>query len=186
MTKNKLREIEGEKIRWQYFSGPIIIWVAILIFVPYSIFVFDTFEGTFDFTEWISGVWVAIKICGTGSLPFIILSILNRHLFGKIVCVLSEDGIHYKDGFNSWDEIEKIEYEIEIPGKHRASYDFCRAVVHTDKRKIEIVHAPLFLLSRVKKYSPDIIAAVSKRSKIVVLLFVAAIVVITPLIPFME
>lgn len=186
MAESKLCKIEGEKIRWQYFSGPIIIWVSILIFVPYSIFVFDTFEGTFDFTEWISGVWIAVKICGTGSLPFIILSILNRHLFGKIVCVLSETGIHYKDGFISWDQIEKIEYEIEIPGKFRTRYDFCRAVVHTENGKIELVHAPLFLISRAKKYCPKITAAVSKNSKIVISLSIVAVLVITPLIPFME
>ena len=125
------------------------------------------------------GVWV----CFCLSIPFLILSALNRRMFGKIVCVLNEDGIHYKDGFVRWNEIVKMEYEIDIPS--RTNHQFCRAIVYTSKEEIVMQHAPLFLLSKVKKQNPDIQTGVSKNSKWMVGFLLVALLIIpflTPLI----
>ncbi|MBE6699172.1 MAG: hypothetical protein E7584_02895 [Ruminococcaceae bacterium] len=182
MAKNRLREIEGVKIRWQYFTAPLLILGIVAIWVPFIIFALEFNAGNFDFSKWLSdGLWTSVWICFVFSVPFLILSPLNRRFFGKIVCVLNEDGIHYKDGFVRWNEIVKMEYEIDFPGGHIARYQYCRAIIYTSKEEIVIRHAPLFLLSKVKKQSSDIPTGVSKNSKGTVgFLFVALL-----LIPFL-
>ena len=37
MKKNHLREIVGDKIRWQYFTWPLLILLFCMILVPYNI-----------------------------------------------------------------------------------------------------------------------------------------------------
>ena len=98
MKKNHLREIEGDKIRWQYFTWPIVILLFCMLFVPYCIFVFSLYAGNFNLSNWLSGLLVSFEVCLVFAVPFFILSVLNRRFFGKIICVINEDGIHYKDG----------------------------------------------------------------------------------------
>ena len=182
MAKNRLREIEGVKIRWQYFTAPLLILGIVAIWVPFIIFALEFNADNFDFSNWLSdGLWTSVWICFVFSVPFLILSPLNRRLFGKIVCVLNEDGIHYKDGFARWNEIVKMEYEIDFPGGHIARYQYCRAIIYTSKEEIVIRHAPLFILSKVKKQHPDIQTGVSKDSKGTVGFFLIALL----LIPFL-
>ena len=95
MKKNHLREIVGDKIRWQYFTGPLLILSFCMIFVPYCFFVFSFSTGEFNLSKWFSDLLVSVEVClGFASL-FIILSLLNRRYLGKIICVINEYGIHY-------------------------------------------------------------------------------------------
>ena len=184
MAKNRLRDIEGVKIRWQYFTAPLLILGIVAIWAPFIIFVLEFNAGNFDFSKWLSdGLWTSVWICFVFSVPFLILSPLNRRLFGKIVCVLTEDGIHHKDGFVRWNEIVKIEYEIDFPGGIIARYQYCRAIIYTSKEEIVIRHAPLFLLFKVKKQNPDVQTGVSKSSKWKVGFFLVALALIPFLIP---
>ena len=114
MKKNHLREIVGDKIRWQYFTWPLLILLFCMILVPYCIFVFSLSMGEFNLSKWTSDLLISVEVCLGFAIPFIILSLLNRRYFGKIICVINEDGIHHKDGLTKWDDIVKIEYEIKI------------------------------------------------------------------------
>ena len=184
MAKNILREIEGEKIRWQYFTFPLLTLGIIAIWVPYVIFVLELYADSFNFSKWLSeNLWIGIWVCFCFSIPFLILSALNRRLFGKIVCVLNEDGIHYKDGFVRWNEIVKTEYEIDFPSRTSKRHQFCRAIIYTSKEEIVIRHAPLFILSKVKKQNPDIQTEVSKNSKWMVGFLLVALLIIPFLMP---
>ena len=184
MIKNRLRDIEGVKIRRQYFTAPLLILGIVAIWAPFIIFALEFSAGNFNFSKWLSEVlWTGVWICFVFSVPFLILSPLNRRLFGKIVCVLNEDGIHYKDGFVRWNEIVKMEYEIDFPSGFIKHYRYCRAIIYTSKEEIVIQHAPLFLLSKVKKQNPDVQTGVSKSSKWEVGFFLVALALIPFLIP---
>ena len=104
--------------------------------------------------------------------------------FGKIICVINEDGIHHKDGLIKWDDIVKIEYEIELPGGVVKKENlFCHAVIYTRKEKINLIHAPMFLISKVKKYQPSLEAKVSKNSKWMIGFMMVLLAVAVPVIP---
>lgn len=51
MKKNHLREIVGDKIRWQYFTWPLLILLFCMILVPYCIFVFSLSMGGIQFIK---------------------------------------------------------------------------------------------------------------------------------------
>ena len=184
MKKNHLREIDGDKIRWQYFTGPLLILLFCMIFTPYSIFVFSFSMGKFNLSEWFSALLVSIEICVGFAIPFIILSLLNRRYFGKIICVINQAGIYYKDGLIKWEDISKIEYEIELPGGVGKKENlFSHTVVHTRNQKITLIHTPIFFISKVKKHKPSIDVGVSKNSKWMLGFIVASLIIAVPIIP---
>jgi len=184
MKKNHLREIAGDKIRWQYFTWPLLILLFCMLFVPYCTFIFSLYSKNFNLSNWFSDLFVSVEVCLILAVPFIILSVLNRRYFGKIICVINEDGIHYKDGLIKWDAIVKIEYEIELPGGVVKKENlFCHAVIYTRKEKINLIHAPMFLISKVKKYQPSLEAKVSKNSKWMIGFMMVSLAVAVPVIP---
>ncbi len=181
MKKNSLREIDGIKLRWQYFTFPILILTFCMVVVPYCELVFSISMGKFDFSEFISAVWVSVCVSFILSVPLIVLSIFNRRFFGKIICVINESGIHHSSGFIKWSDVVKIEYEIDFPNRQH-HYRFCHAVIYTKEETVTLVHAPLSLLSAAKKYKPNIEAKVSKNSKWMLVFFAAAIILLVPII----
>ena len=184
MKKNHLREIDGDKIRWQYFTGPLLILSFCMIFVPYCIFVISFSMGNFNLSECFSALLISIEVCGVFAIPFIILSLLNRRYFGKIICVINDCGIHYKDGIVKWDDITKIEYEIELPGGVVKKENlFCHSVIYTKKQRITLIHTPMFFISKVKKYKPSIDVGVSKNSKWMIGFILVLLVIAVPIIP---
>jgi hypothetical protein len=187
MNKNQLCEIEGERIRWQYFTYPFVVFSFCALFAPYCMLVFTLMAGNFDLSKWISDLLTTFAVCLGLSIPFFFLAVLNRCFFGKIVCVLNEHGLHHRDGVIHWDEIMKIEYEIEVPGRSpKMERRFCHAIIYTKEDKIVLVHAPLFLLSKVKKYRPNIDAYVSKNSKWMIAMSIILVVVLVPMIPLLH
>ena len=113
MEEKNLKQIDGKKIRRQYFSAPLIILVYSMISTSYGILVLDLMTGKFVLSDWLSGVLISFEICLVFSIPFLLLSILNRTCFGKIICVVNPDGIHHKDGLTRWSDIIKVEYVVE-------------------------------------------------------------------------
>ena len=70
MAKNRLREIEGVKIRWQYFTAPLLILGIVAIWAPYAIFVLELYADSFNFSNWLSDVlWVSVWVCFVFSVP---------------------------------------------------------------------------------------------------------------------
>jgi len=184
MKKNHLREISGDKIRWQYFTGPILILLFCMIFVPYCIFVFSLSMGGFSLSKWLSDLLISVEVCLGFAIPFIILFLLNRRYFGKIICVINEDGIHYKNGIVKWEDITKVEYEIELPGGVVKKKNlFCHSVIYTKKQKITLIHTPIFFISKVKKYKPSIDVGISKNSKWMIGFIIVLLVIAVPIIP---
>ena len=116
MAENNLKHIEGEKIRRQYFTGPIVLLASLALFIPYAMLVFTVALDKFELSTWLSDTWISVWLCLVFSAPFVILSIFNRRFFGRVICVVSEKGICWEDRSVGWNEIDKIENEINLPG----------------------------------------------------------------------
>lgn len=120
MKKNDLRGIDGKKIRRQYFNAPLIFLFSIMLGVPYAITLFSLTIGNHGQYELSSTFGTSILVCAVFSLPFLILRVLNKHFFGRIICVLNEEGIHHPKGMLKWDAIEKIEYAIDAKPRYKS------------------------------------------------------------------
>ncbi len=87
----------------------------------------------------------------------IILSILNRVYFGEIICVVSNDGIHYKGGFVNWEEILLIKYSVPVKVSRWESCNTPGKVTVECRDRTEIlVNAPGYTLSIAKKYCRNV------------------------------
>ena len=183
MKHNGLKHIDGKKIRRQYFNSPLIILYSLMIAIPYFIFIISLCAGEFDSAQWPSTLWISIEVCFCFSLPFLILRTLNEHFFGRIISVLTKEGIHYPKGMLRWKTIERIEYAID--SKPRCKSDCAkgfRAIVYTRGGKHVILNSsPLYLLSCAKKYSKELNVKISGATSLIPgILIMAAIIVLCP------
>ena len=181
---NNLKEIKGKRIRRQYFTIPVVMHYVLMLFIPYCMLVIYVQFGTFDIRQWIADFWICLWICFCFSVPWIILKILNCLCFGKIICVLDEDGIHHRNGFIAWDCISKVEYVIDLPPKYR--YDpnqKCRAVIDTQDGSVILLQAPLYILRCIRKSHPQIKTSLSKESKWLIVFLTLLFIVLIPLLP---
>lgn len=185
MTDNTydFRDIEGKKCRWQFFNYPIGILVFMIFYIPLGFVIFDMQMGGRDVSKWLRFFATGTKIIFIFIVPLIILSLLNRRFFGKIVCVINERGIYYKGGFIPFEKIKKIEYEISFYGR-RTRFDSCHAMIYTDGEEIRLSHAPYYLIRLAKKFRPDIPAAISKKTVVTFIISVAVAIVLLPFIRY--
>ncbi len=178
MKRNPLKDIEGKKIRKQYFNVPIYLYSAMCLFVLLFVTFEQIYSGNFNFEQWIEDVFAVLFVFVLFIVPLLILSVLNRFLFGKIVCVLNEKGIYYSEGYTYWHDIDCLEYSATQLGR----WSFYPAYIDIvcKKKSIRILSAPYYTLSVSRKYHSKI---KTKFDNIVwfVLVFVILLGVISPL-----
>ena len=184
MKDNDLKQIDGTKIRRQYFNYPLAVLCAITLGVPYAILVISLFMGKSD----LSALWADLRIAlwtGFGlTLPILLLRTLNKYCFGRIICVLSEEGIHYPKGMVRWETVERLEYAIDAEPRYKSdNAKAYRAIVYTKGGKHIILNsAPMSILYRVRKYDRGLSVQMSGVSSFIsAVLVIAAIVVFVPL-----
>lgn len=162
-----MNAINGQKIRRQFFNGPIYLLSSVLVPLYFFLLISDlaTGHGFLEtIRELIISLWVPFVWIG----PLVILSFLNRSHFGRIICVLTPDGLQHDRGFIPWEQITMIEYEIVLP---RRNYTYtnqinsCFAHIHVkDTKDLLLVQAPYMLLQAVQNYNPDIRTSFTKHS----------------------
>ncbi len=184
MSENPLKYINGKKIRTQYFNSLIYLNLFLMSSVPLLMLLIDLQKNNFVFSKWIGNVFTTIFLTLDFCLPLILLSVLNRYCFGRIVCVLDDRGIHYREGFIKWEDVNSIEYFIS--NQRRYSYDpfrSCRAVIYTDKGSISLLHAPFYILASIKKIKPNIPSGMSRSSKFRIILLAILLYVFVVIFP---
>ena len=185
MKKNELIGIEGKKIRRQYFNAPLILLFSLMIAFPYSITVLSLAMGKYEQYKFPSSLESSVLICGILSLPFLILRVLNKHFFGKIICVLNEEGIHHPKGMLKWAAVEKIEYAIDSKPRYKSDPSRAvRAIVYYAQgtKHLVLEKVPISLLSHIKKYRKDIDTRIEGITSLLpTILGISAIIIICPL-----
>ena len=194
-----LREVEGTKIRRQYFT-----WVI------YTAVILEVLVVALLSLYWLSGeipdsVWPGMLLNTTIPLliffsPGIVLAILNRSHFGEIICVLAEQGIYHQGGFVPWENIDEIFYEMDCPDKHSLRYEYQKkrhgnripdrelyTASHTFLKlkkgsRVVLLHTPRHLLREIKKQRPELTVR-TNTGMILTVLVIVFIVLLSILIP---
>ncbi len=176
MKTDSLKEKDGKKIRRQFFNGTIFNVLAVLFYGCYIILTSELLIGKFSIVNYFNEMKIFVLVCVILTVPFIVLSILNRRCFGEILCVINKHGIYYENGFLYWSDIDKISYIAPVLGK-RFRYDPCCVEIHTKSKKIELIYAPLYLLFVAKRMGKNVKIKLSNESKwfiiIISLIFLA-------------
>lgn len=162
-NKDKKKEkVEGYKVRWQFFGPLLYLFLFMWIGSVYGLLV--TMIGRNTPEEIVESLYIAVYMFGMIIVPFSVLALINRFI-GITVCVLNENGMNYKGRLIKWKDITKVEYEFDLPlGRHSLGQCNC-ATVFTKDDEIEIRHAPFYMLSKIKKYRPDIKVGYTKWSR---------------------
>ena len=184
MQENSLKCIQGKKIRRQGFSIPLIILYSMMFAIPYCIFAISWCVGKLDTYGSPSTFWTSVLVCFLFSVPFLVLRSLNKHFFGKIICVLDKEGIYYANkGKLCWDSIEKIEYVIDSKPRYKGdSKKTWRAIIYThDGKHVVLEKAPLYIISSIKKYQKGLdVKIIGANSLVTPILIMATILLICP------
>lgn len=188
-----LKNITGTKLRRQYFNAP--LWFVLPI-IPICIILIAMVlirHNEFSFSE-----WLALSLNGIGLLiaiisPFIVLSVLNRFWFGKIVSVINNQGIYFENNFLPWNKINKIEYIPDTAGRqykiNLRLYGYTRLKLTLnsgigDEYDAEIKNFPLYGLFFFKKFCPDKKIKFDAKNVIWALVFLGIAIIVSLLIPF--
>lgn len=187
--KNKETELKysnGEKIRWQYFNTFIYVMLAFFPMAPAMIIVMGLKENNLNLAEMMEAIPTVLIIWGVFLVPFIILSLLNRFLFGKIVCVALDDGLLLENDFIIWEQIQGITFNPSISSRFNVSYTYASLLIKSDIEKehtIDIMHFPMYGLRKIKKYNPEIKIKLSKNGLFTILFIALLPTLISIIIP---
>ncbi len=157
MKKTMLSTLPGLKIRRQYFHIPIYIFLYVIVLVCLMVVSLRPMrleDGTLTIVDTLSTAAIPLL---SFLLPFVILSILNHHLFGEVVAVLDEEGIHTERGFYPWRLVTRIEYEPSLPTRYNLlHYTPNTAILKLRSGNIEVKKAPFRLLRIARRYAPHV------------------------------
>ena len=158
-----LEEIEGKKIRWQYFNTFIYIMLAFIPAVPVMIIAQELRKGNLDIwniiVEMSGATPVMIVMYGIFIGPFVILSIFNRFYFGKLLGVVTEDTLFLENREIPITDIKKIVYHPRIMTRRSISFSYATIFIRTkanNMKPLDVVHFPMYGLKEIKKYNKDI------------------------------
>ncbi len=165
--KNIYKNAKGQKIRVQYFNYILFILLCVFIMSVTMLSVNTLLGGSGTKFESPAEVISLFFVFAIVTSPIWILSLLNRRFFGKVICVLNDDGIKYGKKILEWEHIKEIEYDV--------SY----ARIIGDGFDIKIEKAPFLMLKKAKKHNKNITTHLSKRNVLMLAIPVIATVILS-------
>lgn len=151
------------KIRMQYFNLFIYAMIPIIPLVPIIILIVTWWNPDYPLSDVYQSIPIGILTVGVLIWPWVLLSVLNRFFFGKVVCTLNKDGIHIGEQLIPWHEIQSVRYIPDIaPGRVRRDWCRIRIVQKLQSgREIvtEIKHFPYYGYRTIRKMHPNINAS---------------------------
>ena len=158
-----LEEMDGEKIRWQYFNTYIYIMLSVIPAVFAMLIMQELKKGNVDIwtfmVEMSGAIPFTLAMYGIILGPFIVLSIFNRFAFGKILGVTSEDTLFLENRETPIKDITQIVYHPRVMSKTRAAFSYATFYVSTNENRCEsfdVVHFPIYGLRKIKKCNREI------------------------------
>ena len=161
-----LKQLPGEKIRAQYFNYWIGFFLSFVPAIPIMISVMEWKKsGELPVAELLSAFWetlpVTVAIFGIFLVPFLLLSLLNRVCFGRVICVLDDKGLHIDSGVLPWEDIKSISFQTAMHSRVR--YRPSCATLCVKNYTVEIAHFPFYALRRIKKHCPEVKITVQEK-----------------------
>ena len=176
-----MENADGYKVRWQYFNTYIYTVLSFVPVVPIMVLILDLKRGSFEHSkkllEYSEIVPLLFFIIFIVLGPFLLLSLLNRFFFGKLVCVINDENLVLDDREIPLKNIEKVEYAPQIPFSYRSlrhiDFTYVRIFVRPMFGKVysvDVLHFPIYGLKKLKQVAPHIKVRWNKSYLFLVLL----------------
>ena len=165
-TPNKnvpdLSQINGTKIRRQYFNFILYVFLATLLPIIPMIFILECEKQNVSvWTSW-HLLWntttEALPTIAAFILPLFLLSVCSKFIFGKTIAVVEQKGLYLDNTFIPWEDIKAVEYNAT----HFSRFNFRAAyititVAPARKREyvVEVSNFTLYGLGKLKKHLPN-------------------------------
>lgn len=149
---DSLKEIKGKRMRKQWFFSMVIYVLCISMFLLYYDFVMNVILKINLGTSMQQELIVLWNIFYKLEVPLLLLSLLNTKFWGKIVAVVTEQGVYTNQFFLKWEEITQIKFHPpELPS--RTHFDYSYTEVISSKGTYNVAHMPLLFLFVAKKHN---------------------------------
>lgn len=157
-----LSQINGTKIRRQYFNFILYVFLATLLPIIPMIFILECEkQNVLVWTSW-HLLWntttEALPTIVSFILPLFLLSVCSKFIFGKIIAVVEQKGLYLDNTFIPWEDIKSVEYNAT----HFSRFNFRAAyititVAPVRKREyvVEVSNFTLYGLRKLKKHLPN-------------------------------
>lgn len=153
------KSIKGERIRRQYVNFTLVL-ILLVGFIMLFINIIFAITGKPILTGMMDGVMVLLKYV----LAWAVLLLLNIFCIGKTVCILTSDGLYCESGFYKWEHIQRMEFHLPGASKSKITYASVRLI--GKDMDVTLLHAPVYLMIRVRKYSPKITVSLRKADRL--------------------
>ena len=153
-----MKNVKGERIYWQLFNIPLWTFVMIFVEIVVALSIMYLFKKH-DLSEYLASLKEYLFLIYTVAI-LAVLSVANRFM-GKTVAVLTSDSLYFGSSRVLLKDIKMAEYEL---GYLHPSAMFSYLRLDTLEGEKTILHAPLYILGKIRKASPTTYCRVSKSS----------------------
>ena len=142
-----LRRVPGKRIRMQFFNmftvGNTVVVLAILLLALIKMLLGEETPPE----EWVDALITSAVILA----PWYLLTVLNWFFFGRIVCVLNEEGIFYMEDRQvqriAWEDVTRLCYNPPTRGH------WCNVEVWDGSALLAAIpHAPYGMMHRARRF----------------------------------
>lgn len=165
-TPNKtvpdLNQIDGTKIRKQYFNFILYAFLATLLPMVPMIFIMECKKQNVSvFQSWHLLGEIALEALPAIAgfiVPLFLLSVLNKFLLGKIIAVTNENGVYLDSTFIPWKDIKAVTYTPTHFSRSNFREAYITITIAPAKKRefnIDISNFTLYGLRNLKKHLPE-------------------------------
>ena len=156
-----LSQINGTKIRRQYFNFILYTFLATLLPIIPMIFILECEKQSVSIWSSWNLLWriaaEALPTIAVLILPLFLLSVCSKFVFGKTIAVVEPKGLYLDNVFIPWEDIKAVEYNA----MHFSRFNFRAAyitinVAPAGKREfsVEVSSFTLYGLRQLRKHLP--------------------------------
>lgn len=169
------KTVKGERIRRQYFNFILVLILLVGFMVLFINTVFFV-TGQQTMADLPGGITTLLKM----ALIWAALLALNIFCLGRTVCILTSNGLYCEHGFYKWERIQRMEFRL--PGTSKSKITYAGVQLIGNDFDVALLHAPIYLMLRARKYSHNITIGLSKADIIGMLCVAMAVIAMSALI----
>ncbi len=164
-TPNKnvpdLNQINGTRIRKQYFNYILYVFLATLLPIIPMIFILECEKQNISIWNSWHLLWnittEAMPTIMAFVLPLFLLSVCSKYIFGKTIAVVEQKGLRLDNTFIPWEDIKAVEYKATLFSRFNFRAACIRITVAPARKReyrIEVPNFTLYGLRKLKKHLP--------------------------------
>ena len=156
-----LNQINGTRIRKQYFNFILYVFLATLPPIIPMIFILECEKQNISVWNSWNLLWnittEALPTIAAFILPLLILSVCSKFIFGKTIAVVEQKGLHLDNVFIPWEDIKSVEYKATHFSRFNFRAAYITITVSPSRKRdyiVEVSNFTLYGLRKLKTHLP--------------------------------